>query len=128
MKTFKFLLAGFLALVVIAVSAGEVKKYDQAAFDTLAVADRPIVVAVHATWCPTCKAQEPIVKDLMNRPAYKEVTTFMIDFDTDKALLKKYKVGMQSTLVAFKGTREVARSVGDTTQVGIEGLVKKTVN
>ncbi len=128
MKIFKLLLAGLLALVVIAASAGEVRKYDQAAFDTRAAADRPIVVAVHASWCPTCKAQEPIVRDLMNRPAYKQVTTFMLDFDADKAWLKKYKVGMQSTLVAFKGSREVGRSVGDTTSAGIEDLVKKTVN
>jgi hypothetical protein len=34
---------------------------------------------------------------------------------------------MQSTLIGFKGRREVARSVGDTTRAGIETLVKKTV-
>lgn len=33
---------------------------------------------------------------------------------------------MQSTLVGFKGTQEVARSVGDTTEAGIEGLIQKT--
>jgi hypothetical protein len=52
----------------------------------------------------------------------------LIDFDSEKPLLSKYKVGMQSTLIAFKGISEVGRSVGDTTRPGIEGLVKKTLN
>ena len=42
--------------------------------------------------------------------------------------LKQFKVGQQSTLVAFKGSVEVGRSVGDTTPEGIEGLIKKTLN
>jgi hypothetical protein len=51
-----------------------------------------------------------------------------LDFDTNKPTLKNFKVTSQSTLVAFKGNKEVARSVGDTSANGIEGLVKKTLN
>jgi thioredoxin 1 len=51
-----------------------------------------------------------------------------IDFDANKPTLKKFKVTMQSTLVAFKGAKEVGRSVGDTSQEGLEGLIKKSVN
>ncbi len=108
--------------------AGEIRPYSQAEFDKAAAQGRPALVAVHATWCPTCKAQQPIVGDLMGRPAYKDVTTYLVDFDADKPLLRKYKVGMQSTLIAFKGGKEVGRSVGDTTPAGIEGLVRKSVN
>ena len=79
-------------------------------------------------WCPTCKAQKPIIDELMRQAAFKDVTTLTIDFDADKPLLKKYKVAMQSTLVGFKGKAEVARTVGDTTKAGIEGLVKKTLD
>lgn len=86
------------------------------------------MVAVHASWCPTCKVQKPIVEELMKQNDYKDVTTLLIDFDSEKPLLSKYKVGMQSTLIAFKGISEVGRSVGDTTRPGIEGLVKKTLN
>jgi hypothetical protein len=35
---------------------------------------------------------------------------------------------MQSTLVAFRGDKEVGRSVGDTTASGIEQLVKKAAH
>jgi hypothetical protein len=48
-----------------------------------------------------------------------------VDFDTDKTVLRQFKVGMQSTLIAFKGGKELGRSVGDTTSAGIEGLFRK---
>lgn len=107
--------------------AGEIKPYSQAEFDKLAVDGKAVVVDVSATWCPTCKAQKPIIEGLMKQPAYKDVTLLTVDFDAEKPTLKKFKVSMQSTLVAFKGGKEVGRSTGDTTPDGLEGLVKKTV-
>jgi len=117
----------FSAMISLAI-AGEIKPYDQKTFDKLAQEGKPVVLAIHATWCPTCKAQKPIINELMGQRAYKDVTTLMIDFDTNKPLLQKYKVPMQSTLIGFKGTREVGRSVADTTHDGIESLIKKTLN
>ena len=57
----------------------------------------------------------------------EDVTTLVVDFDTNKPLLKTLKVTTQSTLVAYKGAKEVARSAGDTSRDGIEKLVKATV-
>ena len=108
--------------------AGEIKPFSQQEFDKLTREGKPVVLDVSATWCPTCKQQKPIVDSLMKQPAYKDVTLMTIDFDAEKPTLKQFKVGMQSTLVAFKGQAEVGRSVGDTTPTGIEGLIKKTVN
>ena len=117
-----------VALVMSArASAGEIKPYTQEQFDQLAAMGKPIVVAVHADWCPTCKAQKPIIDSLMRAPSYAPVTTLIVDFDADKATVRKYKVAMQSTLIAFRGTKEVDRSVGDTSPGGIEHLVKKTL-
>jgi len=107
--------------------AGEIKPYTQAEFDKLAADGKAVVVDVSATWCPTCKEQKPIVDGLMKQRAYKDVSLLTVDFDQEKPTLKKFKVTMQSTLVAFKGGKEVGRSTGDTTPEGLEGLVKKTV-
>lgn len=118
-----FILSTFLSLAM----AGEIKRYNQAQFDQLTAEGKPVLLAVHANWCSTCKAQKPIIDGLMGQAAYKDVTALVIDFDTEKPLLKQYKVGMQSTLIAFKGAKEVGRSVGDTTKAGIESLLKKAV-
>ena len=117
-------LSSFAALA----SAGSSEPYTQKRFDTLAAEGKPTVVAVHADWCPTCKAQKPIMHDLMSKPEFKDVTELVVDYDSQKPIVKQYKVASQSTLIAFKGGKEVGRSVGDTSKGGIETLVKKTVN
>lgn len=122
--------ATFLAMsfIVTLAGAGEIKPFNQQDFDKLTKEGKPVVLDVSAPWCPTCKEQKPIVEGLMKQPAYKDVTLMTIDFDSSKPTLKTFKVSNQSTLIAFKGEKEVARSVGDTTPAGIEGLVRKAVN
>ena len=108
--------------------AGEITQFNQQDFDTLTASGKSVVLDISATWCPTCKAQKPIIDGLMKQPAYNDVTLMTIDFDADKPTLKKFKVTMQSTLVAFKGAKEVGRSVGDTSPAGLEALIKKSLN
>lgn len=117
-----------LSSLVLVAMAGDIKPFNQQEFDRLTHDGKPVVLDISATWCPTCKAQKPIIDGLMKQPAYKDVTLMAIDFDSAKPTLKKFKVNMQSTLVAFKGEKEVGRSVGDTTPEGLEGLIKKTVD
>ena len=110
------------------VTAGEIKPYSQQEFDALAQAGKPVVVDVTAPWCPTCKAQKPIIDSLAKQPAYKDVTVLTVDFDSEKNILKQFKVNMQSTLIGFKAGKEVTLSVGDSTPSGVESIFKKAVN
>ncbi len=128
MKFAKTLLTIALTSLASMAMAGDIKPFSQQEFDQLTKAGKPVVLAISAPWCSTCKAQKPIIDGLMKQPAYKDVTLLTIDFDSSKPTLKQFKVAVQSTLVAFKGEKEVGRSVGDTTPAGLEGLVKKTVN
>ncbi|WP_321790320.1 thioredoxin family protein [Burkholderia pyrrocinia] len=128
MKILQTLVAVAVAASASLAMAGEIKPYTPQRFDQLTQAGKPVVVDVSATWCPTCKAQQPIIESLMKQPAYQDVTVLTVDFDSNKTALKKFKIGTQSTLVAFKGASELARSVGETTSLGIENLIRKTVN
>jgi thioredoxin 1 len=120
--------AAMLTLVVSSFAwAGPQEAYTSARFDQLAKEGKPILVAIHADWCPTCKAQKPILHQLMAKPEYKDVTELTVDFDKNRSALKRFKVSMQSTLIAFNGKNEVGRSLGDTSKDGIESLVKKAV-
>lgn len=127
MNIVKMVLLAVLSSVLSVAAAGEIKPYTQDRFDSLASGGKPILLAIHATWCPTCKAQKPIIEELARQPIYKDLTVLMIDFDADKPLVSKYRATMQSTLIAFKGAQEVGRSVGDTTKAGIEALARKAV-
>jgi thiol-disulfide isomerase/thioredoxin len=109
------------------VSAAAPKPYDQATFDAAQRAGQPILIAVHAPWCPTCKAQVPILGELTDEPKFKSLAYFIVDFDTQKDLLRRLGVRTQSTLIAFKGSEERGRSVGDTSASSIGALVNKTL-
>ena len=124
----KPILALALSTFAALASAGPSEPYTQKRFDELAAQGKPALVAVHADWCPTCKAQKPILSELLGKPEFKDVTELVVDFDAQKPIIQRYKAVTQSTLIAFKGGKEVGRSVGDTNKSGIEELVKKAAN
>jgi thioredoxin 1 len=108
-------------------SAAEIRPFSDAAFEAAQNSGKPILVEVSAPWCPICKTQKPILAKLAEQPRFKDLQIFDIDFDSQKQLLRRLDVRMQSTLIAYKGSTEVGRSVGETQPEWIEGLVEKTL-
>jgi thiol-disulfide isomerase/thioredoxin len=115
------------ATAAVAQSAGSAAPFTQAAFEAAQSAGKAVIVEVTAPWCPTCKAQAPIISSLMARPDMKGVTLLKVDFDSQKDILRTLRVSQQSTLIAFKGKTETSRSIGDTTPAGIEKLFKSAI-
>jgi thioredoxin 1 len=107
--------------------ATETRAFDEASFSAAQKAGKPILVAIHASWCPTCKAQKPILSELMAEPKFRDLIYFVVDFDSQKDAVKFFGARMQSTLIAFKGTTETGRSVGDTERSSIAALLNKTL-
>ncbi len=102
----------------------EVLSFDQVAFEQKLKAGEAVVIAAHAPWCSTCRAQKPILKQLSVSKPYQQLPIYEVDFDTQKAVLGKLNISRQSTLVAFKQGKEVTRSVGATNPAAIETLLK----
>ncbi len=101
--------------------------FDRVAFDALQKQGKPILVTIHADWCPTCKAQEPIVSELLKTPELQGIAALRVDFDQQKDVVKMFKAQYQSTLIVFKGGKEVGRSTGDTKKESIAALLKKAI-
>lgn len=59
-------LALFLASGVL---AGELS-YDRSVFKKALTEGTPVIVDLHADWCTTCKTQKPILRELLNNPAW----------------------------------------------------------
>ena len=78
-------------------------------------------------WCPICKAQAPILSGLMSDPKFKDLLYYVIDFDSQKDLVRRFDARMQSTLIAFKGDKEQGRSVGDRNRDSIAVLLNKVL-
>ncbi|MBS0517442.1 MAG: thioredoxin family protein [Proteobacteria bacterium] len=123
----KAMMVGIGALAAPPVFAFESGAFDAKAFAAAQAAGKPILIEVTAPWCPTCKAQKPILSELARKPKFKDLVAFQIDFDSQKDLLRKFGVSMQSTLISFKGSKEVDRSTGNTDAASIEAQLDKSL-
>ena len=114
-------------ILVSPASATETKTYTPEAFAATQKAGKPIFVGIHASWCPTCARQKPILSELMADPKFRNLVYFVVDYDSQKEAVKFFGARMQSTLIAFKGEKETGRSVGDTDRSSIAALLNKTL-
>ncbi len=110
-----------------AFAADDVTPFTSAAFAAAQKAGKPILVEIHADWCPTCKAQGPIISELRKQPRFKNLMVMRVDFDGQKDAVKQFGARSQSTLITFKGSAETGRSVGDTDRASIEALLGKAI-
>jgi thiol-disulfide isomerase/thioredoxin len=133
MRRFPKLAAGLIVGLMVAFAsltmarAAEVTAYTPEAFAAAQAADLPILVAIQAPWCPTCAAQRPILKQIEAEGAYANLRVLMVDFDTQKDVVRQFGATMQSTLIVFHGKQETARSVGDTNAESIRATVRRSL-
>lgn len=107
-------------------TAGEIAPWDAFRFGALQAEGRPILIHVTAPWCPTCRAQHPIISDLAGASDNADLVVFEVDFDSQKDVLRQFNVRQQSTLVAFNGADERGRAIGITDRAAITALVAST--
>lgn len=128
-RIMKSLLRSILLLAFLAAGAAvaDPLPFTQPAFDKLQHEGKPILVDVHANWCPTCRAQAPVIESLLKQKDFQGIAPLRVDFDSQKDVVHAFHVSGQSTLIVFKGGKEVGRSMGDTSRDGIEGLLRKAL-
>lgn len=107
--------------------AAEWRDFTPEAFAAAQRDGKSILVDVTAAWCPACRAQHRILDQLAKEPKYRDLVVFKVDFDNQKDALRMLNAQKQSTLIVFKGDKELDRSVGDTSEFSIEGLLDKTL-
>ena len=116
------LVLGALSILT-AAAAGETGNFTDAALKAAQKAGKPILVDITASWCPTCRAQKPILSELIKRDKFRNVVVLEVDFDSQKDVVRSLNARNQSTLIVFKGATEVGRSAGDTDAASIETLL-----
>ena len=118
---------GLGAVLTLPALALQGTKFSAASLADAQKAGKAVLVEVGAPWCPTCKAQAPILGKLLGTDKFKSFVKLDIDFDSQKADLKTLGVQQQSTLIVYKGDKEVGRSTGDTNPASIEALLTKAL-
>ena len=97
--------------------------YDEAEFMMAQKKGKTIVVDVYADWCPTCRAQAPILEELRSEKQTPDVLFVKVNFDDEKGFLRANRIPRQSTVLVFKGMDEVARSIAETNRSRLRGAV-----
>lgn len=102
--------------------AAPIQKYSNAALQAAQRAGKPVLVDVHADWCPTCRRQAPTIEAISRDPAFAKLVILKLDFDAQVAERTALGVRKQSTLIAFNGRNERTRATGITDPVQIRAL------
>jgi thioredoxin 1 len=108
-----------------AMMKNSVKAFTPAALMAAQKAGKPIIVSAHAGWCPVCRAQAPILDKLTAMSDNADIVVLRADYDKQRADLKKLGVTGQSTLIGYRGTKEVSRTMGDTDEMKIAAVFAK---
>jgi thioredoxin 1 len=119
-------LAASLLLSATLSHALTVTPYTPAALAAAQQAGEPLVLHFHASWCPTCRAQDKAFDALKADPSLK-LTLMEVDYDAEKALEKQMKVTAQSTLVVFHGATERGRSTGETDPARLKSTLQSAL-
>lgn len=91
--------------------------------DTVVMDGTTKVLFFHASWCPTCKAADSTLVSMYADEAGK-LTTYKINYDTEKALAKKYGVTYQHTFVKVDGKGNMIEKIQGPSNDQLETLLQ----
>ena len=115
------------AVIAAAPAVPAIRPFDQAAFSAAQKAGKPILVWVHAPWCPVCREQAKTIARVTAEPAYRNMQVFRIDYDTQKPLWQRFGATMQSTVIGFHGKRETGRIAHETDDAKVSAIIRSAI-
>jgi thiol-disulfide isomerase/thioredoxin len=101
--------------------------FDPVHYEAMRDSGMPFAVVFHADWCPTCRAQAPVLIKLTQSPEFMGVTLLVASFGTEKVLERSLEISKQSTIVLFKDGKEAARSTGDTQYDNLRKILSRAI-
>ena len=101
------------------------KPFDANAFAMAKAEGKTVLLDFHADWCPVCRKQAEVLPQVLSREKFENVVVFKANYDSENELKQQLGINHQSTLVVFKGEKEVGREAGVTTVAAISQLLEK---
>ena len=86
-----------------------VKSYDE--FKNL-IASSDCFVDFFATWCGPCKMLTPVIEEMDEKGAFREVKILKIDVDECSDIARDYRIQAVPTLMFFKNGKLVNTTMG----------------
>jgi thioredoxin 1 len=112
-------LAAAFAIAPLAAAYGfEFQPYQASVVQKAIQSGESVVVHVYAPWCLQCQAQKSILTGLAGDKSLDRIKFFRVSYDDQKDIVAALNVP-RSTLIAYKGGREVARMSWGTSQADV---------
>ena len=114
------------------VNAGEKKTtFNKELFDKAQSDGKIVVVSSWVKYCSSCASQMKVLQKAKNKGELSDIKFDDIEyfsFDvTNKEIANLFDVQYQTTLLIFKGNKEVYRSIGETTENLIYEALKASI-
>lgn len=123
----KWILACALILMTLTTAHGETQPYSVEAFRAAQAEQRPILIDVYASWCPTCRRQGQILETLLKEDELAELVVYKLDWDAQREIARGLGAPRQSTLIVYRGEEERGRLVAETRPDSIRELLLTAV-
>ena len=65
----------------------------------------------------------PLLESLIKEKPFQDAVAYRVLFDDDKGFRKEHRVRWQSTVIVFKGMKEVGRSTADIKKESLRKLM-----
>lgn len=113
MKTIQLLAGLALAAAASLAFALDIQPYSPETLAAKQKAGEAVALHFHADWCPTCRAQEKVFNGWKG-DATVPGTLLIVNYDKERELKRQLGVRTQSTVIAYKGSKETGRLAGET--------------
>jgi len=119
-------------MFALSANAGEKKTtFNKELFDKAQSDGKIVVVSSWVKYCSSCASQMKVLQKAKNKGELSDIKFDDIEyfsFDvTNKEIANLFDVQYQTTLLIFKGNKEVYRSIGETTENLIYEALKASI-
>ncbi len=105
--------------------AGGFQDFSQSAYDSAIADGKTVILDFHASWCSTCVANEPIIREVFKTNTDKNLVGFKVNFDTEVALKKIFNIQSQATFIkTSKGGKTEQLGPGPVTAESFSGFIQ----
>ena len=86
---------------------------------------KTVVVNSYEPWCWSCRKQDKVL--IGAKEEFKNVVFLTYQQGKNKDIAEALSVSVRTTIVVFRGKKEVARIIGQTGKTGIYSAIKKGI-
>ena len=121
----KTLLSLFLFFCLSANAVEKKTNFTVETFNNAQTSGKTIVINSYESWCGTCSMQTKVLNQAEEE--FSDVVFLSYEQSKNKDIAKKLSIDFWTTIVVYKGKKEVARIIGQTDKKIIFSAIKKGI-